>query len=110
MRHVPVLAQEDAYLSLTIWSVVLVVVLLVLFTVVAWLRKWTSRQDEPSQTPGTGFTLRELREMHEQGQITDQEFERTRAKVVQDAKTAADQQARTDKTSPQNDQNDRAGD
>jgi prepilin signal peptidase PulO-like enzyme (type II secretory pathway) len=92
------LAQDVPYSSLLFWAVVLIAVLLLLFAAVAWLKKWVERKEEPGQDLGSGFTLTDLRTMHQRGQITDAEFERAKAKTVAEAKAAAERAAARETT------------
>ncbi len=63
---------------------VLLMAILLLFAL-AWIARklmldWTGDGEE-SNTPG--FTLADLRRLHEDGQLTDQEFERAKLQLVQ---------------------------
>jgi hypothetical protein len=78
----PVLAQVGGALG---WSLVLIVFLIACFAAVSYLKKWLKTDDEPVKT---GFTLSDLREIHRRGEITDEEYERARSKMVASAKSA----------------------
>jgi hypothetical protein len=56
-------------------SLLLIALVLVLFVVVTAIRKWM-KNDEYSV--GAGFTLAELRELHKNGKMTTEEFEKAR--------------------------------
>lgn len=59
------------------WLVVASVVLGIVF----WLiRRWFTREDDPGLS--LGFTLDDLRQMHERGELTDEEFELARKKML----------------------------
>lgn len=77
-----ILAQSsgDAVPSVYVWSLALIVVVLLLFGAVAWARKRLSPDED---FKGEGFTLGDLRQMHKEGKLTDEEFERAKAKMVQ---------------------------
>jgi len=66
--------------SILIWSGVLIVVVLVLFFIVNALRKslWGDNAGE-ADTP---FTLDDLRRLHREGRITDDEYEKARAQII----------------------------
>ena len=76
-------------MSVIIWSLVLVVFLVIGFILVAAVKK-RLRDDEVS-TPGAGagFTLSDLRQMHRAGQITNEEFDRAKEKIIGVAKIGA---------------------
>ncbi len=65
------------------WSLVLIAALIALFTTVNWLRKKLTGKDPIPG--GGGFTLGELRDLYRQGQITQEQFERAKARVVEQA-------------------------
>jgi hypothetical protein len=58
---------------------------------------WQERRrlTQPDESSGTGFTLSDLRRLHKSGQMTDEEFERAKAKVVEAARRAAERDAAT---------------
>jgi hypothetical protein len=64
--------------------------LLVAMLIVSWVRKRLKEPDEPASA---GFTLSDLRQLHKSGQMSDEEFERAKAKVVEAARRAAERQA-----------------
>ena len=64
-----------------LWILGIVVVLAVVLGVVAWIvRKITLGSDDDAATPG--LTLSDLRQMHREGQMTDEEFEAAKRLVV----------------------------
>ena len=63
-----------------VWSFILIVLLVIGAAAVMRLRRWLKEDDAPSG--GIGFTLSDLRQLHKEGQMTDEEFERARAKMV----------------------------
>lgn len=60
---------------------------------VIW-RRFTRSEDEPA-TPTTAFTLADLRTLHRQGQLSDEEFERARSAIIARARAAMDPDAST---------------
>jgi len=66
---------------------VLVLLILLAFVAYSYLKRWMNQTDESVQI---GFSLSDLREMHRQGKMSDEEFELTRAKMVASAKRAMD--------------------
>ena len=55
--------------------------------IVQQVRKRLQHTDEPVSS---GFTLSDLRQLHKSGQMSDEEFERAKAKVIEAAKRAAE--------------------
>src|SRR5690606_31169632 len=76
-----------------LWLLVLMGLLIVAAMGVLWLRRWY-RTDE---TGGPiGFTLGDLRRLHREGQMTDDEFERAKARMIAGAKRALERDAAPD--------------
>jgi len=46
----------------------------------------------PDESSGVGFTLSDLRQLHKSGQMSDEEFERAKAKVVEAARRASERE------------------
>ena len=80
------LAQAHDTTSIIIWSLLLIGLI-----VAGWLTVWQVRRRlQRDDTLGNaGFTLSDLRQLHKSGQMTDEEFERAKAKVVEAARKAA---------------------
>jgi len=68
---------------------------LVALVIVGWVTVLQVRRrlTQPDETSGTGFTLSDLRQLHKSGQMSDAEFERAKAKVVEAARKAAERDA-----------------
>ncbi len=77
----PYLAQHASAVG---WSLVVIVLVVLGFIAISWLRKWMKEEDVPSG--GTGFGLSELRQMHARGDLSDEEYERARSKMTAAAK------------------------
>ena len=69
------------------WSLVLVLLLVGGFYAIARLRQWL--KDDVAPGPAIGFTLSDLRQLHKQGQMTDEEFERAKAKMIAGGRATA---------------------
>jgi hypothetical protein len=69
----------------------LIVVLAAAYAVI-WLRRRLWSQED-ADLPSTGFSLGDLKQLHRQGKITDQEFQTAREKVVAAAHATAQRQA-----------------
>ena len=76
-----ILAATDsaAYQSIFLWSLALIGLLLVGFFVVM---KVKARMREPDQPVSVGFSLSDLRSMHQQGHLSDEEYERAKGKLL----------------------------
>ena len=69
---------------------ILLGVIVVAMVIVTWVKKRMRESDQPLSA---GFTLSDLRQLHKSGQMSDEEFERAKAKVVEAARRAAERQA-----------------
>src|SRR3954451_10469397 len=74
-----VLAKAGAA-DVIMWSAALLILLVVGMVVVARMRRRLRQDDAPA--PSLGFTLSDLRQMHRAGQLTDEEFNRAKEKIV----------------------------
>ena len=99
------LAQSDGILPVFGWSLVLIALLVAGFFAIAKLRQWLKEDSDVPTGPAAGFTLSDLRQLHKQGKMTDEEFERARAKIVGAAKAMAEKMpdplARQERKRPQ---------
>ena len=75
--------------SIIKWSLLLVVLV-----VIGWVTVWQVRRrmTSPDESSGAGFTLSDLRQLHKSGQMSDEEFERAKAKVVDAARRVAERE------------------
>ena len=74
-----------------VWGLLLAILLALLIAAVTYLRKWYHQSSD--EMPAGGFTLADLRALHRQGKMTDEEFTAAKAKVVEAAQKAAARQA-----------------
>ena len=81
-------AGEQSILPVFGWSLVLICLLVGGFFAISKLRQWL-RDDTDVPASPIGFTLSDLRQLHKQGQMTDEEFERAKAKILGSAKAMA---------------------
>ena len=84
-------APERDYSQIFIWSLALIGVLAVGLVVVSKVKR---RLQEPDQPSSMGFTLSDLRQLHKSGQMTDEEFEKAKVKIIEAAKKAAERDAK----------------
>ena len=73
-------SSADNSFSIIVVSIVLLIIVIALFVGVAWARKRLSPNED---FHAEGFTLADLRQMHKDGKLSDEEFERARAKMVE---------------------------
>ena len=80
--------------DLPVGSIIKLSLLLVVLIVIGWVTVWQVRRrlTSPDETSGVGFTLSDLRQLHKSGQMSDEEFERAKAKVVDAARRAAERE------------------
>jgi len=78
-----ILAQSESG-GIFFWSVVLIFFVVVLFFVLLRVRKWM--RDEAFSS-GEGFTLADLRELHREGKMSDEEFNRAKQQFLVAMKT-----------------------
>ena len=71
------IAQIDA--GVFIWSVVLIVIVIALFAVVVWVRRRLSPNED---FHGEGFTLGDLRRLHQAGKLSTDEYEKAKAGII----------------------------
>jgi hypothetical protein len=90
MNAWPILADlsEKDRSSLLVWLGVLLGVVVVGFGAILLLRRYL-RDPAAGGTGNVGFSLSELRAMRDRGEITSEEYERTRAMVIAKVKAAA---------------------
>ena len=85
------LAQANQTSSIVLWSLLLIGLI-----VAGWLTVWQVRRRlQRDETPlgNAGFTLSDLRQLHKSGQMSDEEFDRAKARVVDAARRAAERDA-----------------
>lgn len=69
--------------SIVIWSLVLIAVLIGMFLLVSRIKHWL--HPPVDTTGGVGFTLSDLRALHREGKMSDEEFDKARAKIIESA-------------------------
>ncbi len=88
---------SNDYLWIFVWSIALVAMVALLYLAIIRLRRWMSG---PEDLTPEGFTLSDLRKLHDKGQLTDQEYERAKSQLVQQSQAAINRMAATDKKNP----------
>src|SRR4051812_377550 len=85
---IPLAEDLSALPRILFWSAAVIGLCVALFFIVSVVRKRLT--DVPtSEGPATGFTLADLRQLHNAGQMSDEEFERAKAKIVTAGKQMA---------------------
>lgn len=72
-------STEESYSRVVLWSVVLIGALLAGFALVAWMKR---RLNQPDEQVSPGFSLADLRDLHRKGQLSTEEYDRARSKLV----------------------------
>lgn len=80
-------AETNVTTSILFWAFGLIILLIVMLISAVWIKKKMSPVDE--STGGGGFTLADLRELRRSGAMTEEEYERAKAKMVQSLQLAA---------------------
>jgi hypothetical protein len=72
--------------QIIIWSLILIGVLVAGFAAVAVVKRWLNPSADALNSTNAGFTLSDLRRMHREGEISDLEFEKAKARIIGAAK------------------------
>ena len=72
-----------------VWSLILIALVVAGCAAVLRLRRWLKEDYDGPATSGIGFTLSDLRQLHREGKMTDEEFERARSKMVEAGRVMA---------------------
>jgi len=87
-----ILAQDDGgYGSAIFWSAVIIGLCIAMFFLVNIVRKKV--REDADAGPSAGFTLADLRDLHRAGKMTDEEFEKAKATLIDALKKAASKPA-----------------
>jgi hypothetical protein len=87
---IPLLAAEDTSATeVLLWSAAMLVLLAVGMAFAVRLKRRMKQVDDAPASMA-GFTLSDLRQMHRAGQLTDEEFDRAKGKIVAAAQKAAE--------------------
>jgi hypothetical protein len=68
-------------------TLIVLLVGILLFVIATFI--FRRKVKEPDETPPAGFTLSDLRQLHQSGKMNDAEFERAKAKLLAVTKHAA---------------------
>ena len=94
------LADTDA-MPILIGGGILLVIVLIGAAAVMWTRRRMHGDDgDIADVPAAGFTLGDLKRLHESGKISSEEFEKARSSVVAATKRAAERMAAAAKKPP----------
>ncbi|MFW5681904.1 MAG: SHOCT domain-containing protein, partial [Phycisphaeraceae bacterium] len=93
------LLADNAAFDIVFYVAMIGVAALLLGLVWLWLRK-RFQDDAGDPSLGAGFTLQELTRLHEQGDLTDEQYERARSRVTQAGSTFTEQRVDASRTRP----------
>lgn len=72
--------QPHSDTSLFIWGGVLMFIAIIGLSAVLAIKRYYSRPDQ--STPKMGFTLKDLEQMRLEGKLSDQEYDRAKARMI----------------------------
>lgn len=76
-------SEGDATIRLAYWIAILLVIAVAGFGIASLVRKrMNDAMQDTGIAPPADFTLSDLRKMHTAGQLTDEEFERAKGRIV----------------------------
>ena len=87
--------EGGSVLSALGWVLLIIVAAVVLLVLGLWVKKKITGDDDfepPSMVMGS-FSVGDLRRMRDNGEISDEEFERARERVISDAKERQEREA-----------------
>ena len=90
----PVLGQSNDPSEVFVWSFILIMLLVGGLMAALYIKKWMAKKEEPDDDDG-GFTLGDLRRLHERGKLTAEEFEKARVQMIAATQRAANRAAET---------------
>jgi hypothetical protein len=86
--------------TLLIWGGIIMAIVVVGFVGIMVLKRRLMSSGESHQAPG--FSLSELREMRDRGEITPEEYARTRAHVIEKVKARLDEEPKSKRSEESN--------
>ena len=84
----------DRYMNIMVALGCLALAAIVLGVVFFFIRKWFQQTSTPP--PQIGFTLADIRQMHAQGLLSDDEFEQSKRQMMAKSRAMLDESAQTD--------------
>src|SRR4051812_1814242 len=93
---IPIAAADEMtpqqYGGIIIASLFVIGLIIAAFVLIAYVRRRIREEDNSSSSGGPGFTLSDLRRLHKSGQMSDEEFERAKVKILEAAKRASERE------------------
>jgi cytochrome c-type biogenesis protein CcmH/NrfG len=83
-------------LSILFWAMVVIAAVVAAYFIIMRLKAWLSNESDTESMP-IGFTLSDLRRLHADGKMSDEEFEKAKAKMIEATKKAAEKAAQAAK-------------
>ena len=108
----PIAADEmtpEQYRQIIVGSLLVIGLIIVAFVLIAQFRRRLRQEDDSTSAGGTGFTLSDLRQLRKSGQMSDEEFERAKAKILEAAKRASEREGTSAATAIRDRRQARAG-
>lgn len=91
---IPIAAADELtpeqYGGIIVTSLIVIGLSIGAFALVALVRRRLREEDDSGSSGGPGFTLSDLRQLHKSGQMSDEEFERAKVKILEAAKRASE--------------------
>jgi hypothetical protein len=95
--------QDVPLQKIILLSLGLLALLTIGLLVVQRVKKRLQSDDEETSDLAGGFTLSDLRRLHKAGEMSNEEFEKAKARVIEAARRAAERDAGAKKESPPGD-------
>ena len=87
MHSLPVAQYSAAStVSILVWSSLFIVLVILGFVLVLWVKRRLRDDSDAKNVKPLGFSLSDLRELHRNGHMSDEEFERAKEKIIGAAK------------------------
>jgi hypothetical protein len=78
--------EPSTWVDFGLWSAILLAAILVLAAVVYFFRGRVQANRKNDETSGPAFTLQQLRELRDRGELSQAEFDHLRATMLDDAR------------------------
>ena len=95
LARVHILAGDVDPTDVLVGAFFLILLLGLGFVALVQVKKWMRRDDEPDN--GIGFTLGDIRRLHDEGRMTDEEYEKARTQMIAATQRAAERAAQAAK-------------
>ena len=93
------LTNQESEKKILIWGAVLIGVVLIACVIAMFIRRWL-KEPLAGANQDPGFSLSDLRDMRDRGEITPEEYEQTRARVIAKVKGKGDSPGQSNPPAP----------